>query len=370
MKQSYLFTLSLALVTVTASPVLRHKLVRREVPQEHSHEQFLRTVGKSLQEDNPDDIGDPVFALLGNAAAKKGLGKISDPDCLQQATADQAFTNAKAADDVDGMTAALVYRALERNSASVGATSKECTSIKAKNPEIAALTQHQDPASDGAAKKNKEVTLELAKQIASIGGDPQTALKAGTFKPGKKDDPTAAGNSCDDANDAEGCIFTQGLLVEDATPDEIKAAVAGTTGTSTSGNSAASNGTSVAAAGATPSAASVATGSTSTSNSNSNSNSKASSSKLDIGSATNPTIEFGPGFDNRKEDSFQPADKDEFTHGSATGVGIVTDFICQQLSDKFKASDVAIDACNQGAEAAKNKEGQAAANAFNSALGF
>lgn len=35
------------------------------------------------------------------------------------------------------------------------------------------------------------------------------------------------GNTCDDANDATGCIFTQNLLVNDATADEIDAAVAG-----------------------------------------------------------------------------------------------------------------------------------------------
>lgn len=33
----------------------------------------------------------------------------------------------------------------------------------------------------------------------------------------------AQGNTCDDANDAVGCIFTQKLLVEDATEDEIRA---------------------------------------------------------------------------------------------------------------------------------------------------
>ena len=83
--------------------------------------------------------------------------------------------------------------------------------------------------------------LELAKQIASIGGDPQLALQSGTFAPGQIGDPTAKGNSCDVQGDAEGCIFTQNLLVEDATAEEITAAVAGVsagaTATSTSGAS-------------------------------------------------------------------------------------------------------------------------------------
>ena len=53
--------------------------------------------------------------LLGNAAASKGQGSITNTDCLQQATADRAFTNAKAAGDVALMVGALQYRALERN---------------------------------------------------------------------------------------------------------------------------------------------------------------------------------------------------------------------------------------------------------------
>lgn len=177
----------------------------------------------SLNLNNPDKIVDPVFGLLGNAAANSGKGDIADTDCLQQAVADQAFTNAKAIGDVNGMVNALIFRALERNTGAVGQQSALCTSIQAKNPEIAALKQHQDPASDGAAATNKAITLELAKQIKSVGGDPLDAIKSGTFSPGQIGDPTAKGNSCDDANDAQGCIFTLNLLVPDATEAEILA---------------------------------------------------------------------------------------------------------------------------------------------------
>lgn len=116
---------------------------------------------------------------------------------MQTATADRAFTNAKNAKDVAGMTAALQYRAIERNTGAVGLKSVLCTSFKPVNPEIAALTQHQDPASDGAAAANKAVVLELAKQIASIGGNPVDALQTGTFKPGQLGDPTAKGFTCE-----------------------------------------------------------------------------------------------------------------------------------------------------------------------------
>ncbi|KAJ7288400.1 hypothetical protein C8J57DRAFT_1048371, partial [Mycena rebaudengoi] len=224
---------------------------------EHSHEQFLRSVQKSLNINNPDGIVDSVFGLLGNAAAAGGAGKITDATCLQQATADQAFTNAKAAGDVQGQVDALIFRALERNSGTVGGVTAPCTSIKAVNPEIAAIQQHQDPASPNAAAVNKAIVLELAKQIAAVGGDPQDALKSGTFAPGKIGDATGKGNTCDIADDAVGCIFTQNLLVEDATAQEIDAAVAGV---AAGGGAAATKATTKAPAATAPVAAAPATG--------------------------------------------------------------------------------------------------------------
>ncbi|KAI0050427.1 hypothetical protein FA95DRAFT_1487348 [Auriscalpium vulgare] len=218
-------TILLALLSISAS--VNAAPVRREVPQAHSHQSFIDSVGASLKLNNPAGIGSPVFGLLGDKAGAKGLGKITDVECLQQATADQAFTNAKAKGDVQGQVDALTYRALERNTAKIGQASNLCTSIKAVNPEIAAIQQHQDPASAGAAAHNKAVTLELAKQIAAVGGNPQDALKSGTFKPGNLNDHSGKGNTCNDANDHKGCIFTQNLIVNDATPDEINAAVKG-----------------------------------------------------------------------------------------------------------------------------------------------
>ncbi|GAB1517254.1 hypothetical protein RhiTH_000298 [Rhizoctonia solani] len=217
--------LALYLVSNSAALPIRRAIQIREVPQEHSHERILRAANVALKLNNPDNIQDAVFGLLGNAAAAAGAGKITDLDCLQTATADRAFTNAKAAGDVAGMTAALQYRALERNTGKIGLESVQCTSFTPTNPEIAAVTQHQDPAAQGAATKNKAIVLALAKQIASIGGNPQDALETGTFQPGDLNDATAKGNTCDDANDAQGCIISRNLIVLDATADEITAAV-------------------------------------------------------------------------------------------------------------------------------------------------
>lgn len=350
-------------VRSAAAPIWNPHLNRREVPQEHSHEKFLTTVNQFLKVDNPDGITDAVFGLLGNAAASAGQGKISNTDCLQQATADRAFTNAKAAGDVDGMTAALIYRALERNTGAVGQASVACTAIQAVNPEIAAISQHQDPASDNAAETNKAIVLELAVQIANIGGNPVDALQSGTFAPGQIGDPTAAGNGCDDQNDAVGCIFTQNLLVEDATEDEVNAAVAAsatatgsaaaavatecsadadTTGSGaavaasvTATASATATAGKAATAGTTTASASAAAATTAASQSTSTSTTTSTTSNLDLGSCSDPTIIFADGLDGRKEKSFEPNDTTTFTHGSALNIKVISDFICELPLDEL-----------------------------------
>ena len=209
----------------TVFSIPRAMLRGREVPQEHSHDRFLDGVRVNLALNNPNNIQDPVFGLLGDAAAAAGAGSITNLECLHQATADQAFTNAKAAGNVTGQADALMYAALERNTGKVGLASVLCNET-AVNPEIQAVQQHQDPASTGAAAGNKAVVLALAQQLASIGADPQEALLSGTFAPGNLDDDTGKGNTCDTVNDPDGgCIFSQNLLVDDATPAEISAAI-------------------------------------------------------------------------------------------------------------------------------------------------
>ncbi|OTA83658.1 hypothetical protein M434DRAFT_83792 [Hypoxylon sp. CO27-5] len=421
---------------------------RREVPQEHSHNKFLTGVGEALNLNNVDQVQDPVFALLGNAAAAQGAGLVEDLDCLQQRVADQAFTNAKEAGDVDGMANALIFRALERNTGSVGLASALCESETAKNPEIAAIQQHQDPASEGAAALNKQITLDLAVQLASIGADPQLALQSGTFAPGEVGDPTGAGNTCDTEDDAEGCIFTQNLLVEDATADEIDAAVAAAGGNANSGN--ANNN---AAAGDAADAdddgelsllyrISMQTiGATATTGVNVNAftgsvgsapvpvissnadkpfsvngaeflnqgaaiqracdvqknacanaanggdasisvadcdaqqqqcvaqNAKKRRQSVDTGDCGSPAISFGQQDDRGDEDAFAPVNTADFNHGSALKPAVITDFICSQLASKCQASDATVAQCQEGADAANSLEGQAAADAFNAALG-
>jgi hypothetical protein len=63
MHKKELYQLLAIVALACAGPVQK---VAREVPQEHSHEAILTSVTKSLNVDNPDNIGDPVFGLLGN----------------------------------------------------------------------------------------------------------------------------------------------------------------------------------------------------------------------------------------------------------------------------------------------------------------
>jgi hypothetical protein len=179
------FGLSTAVPTPRVNNLLvpRYTIRGREVPQEHSHERFLISTNTNLKLDNPDAIADAVFGLLGDAAAATGAGAITNLACLHKETADRAYTNAKAAGDIDGQADALLYAALERNTGKIGLESAACTDTMV-NPEIDAIEQHQDPAATGAADINKAIVLELAVQLASIGADPQLALLSGTFQPG------------------------------------------------------------------------------------------------------------------------------------------------------------------------------------------
>ncbi|WWC69753.1 uncharacterized protein I206_103696 [Kwoniella pini CBS 10737] len=336
-----------------ASPI--HKLTKREVPQEKSHASILTTVQTFLQQDNPLAIIDPVFGLLGNAAASAGQGQVKNTDCLQQAIADQAFTNAKASNDIEGMTAALTYRALERNTGQVGLASVLCTETTV-NPEIGEISQHQDPASEGAKNINKNITLNLSKQIASIGGNPIDALKSGTFAPGDITDQTAKGNSCDEDN----CIFDQILLVNDVTEDEINAAVAGitlktdttagndtTTGIETpipSGCPAATDNTISDATTSTSqdTAGNLETGADTPAGSN-----NAAVAGIDVGQCTDFSMTFAAGLEGRKADefSFEPTDQTNFNHGTALNPSIITQFMCDTFVNACAKSAATRDTC-------------------------
>lgn len=89
----------------------------------------------------------------------------------------------------------------------------------------------------------------------------------------------------------------------------------------------------------------------------------------EFGSCGSPAIEFAAGLDGRKEDSFEAVNQADFNHGSALNIKVIADFNCDQLVNKCKASADVVSKCNAAATAASSLKGQAAADAFNSALG-
>jgi len=378
---------SFALLATTVLYPVSAFPVKREVPQEHSHNAVIATVRTLLTKNNPLKVQDPVFALLGDAAAKAGAGDVTNLDCLQQIVADQAFTNAKAAGDVDGQTQALIFRALERNTGKVGLASVSCTGITATNPEIAAISQHQDPASTGAAAGNKAIVLALAKQIASIGGNPQDALKSGTFAPGKIGDPTAKGNTCDVADDTAGCIFTQNLLVDDATADEIDAAVKGVASSATSNSSssasaasnssdssaASSSNSSSAASDSTAAAAATETAAAAASTAASGS---AAAGAINTGTkCPDASVIFGHGLGGRSADSlsFEASDQTHFQKGSALNAQVIFNAICNGLVNTcgFKNTDSTVTQCKSAITQAEGagKNNGAVADEWNKLFG-
>ncbi|KAG9099074.1 hypothetical protein FRC06_005673 [Ceratobasidium sp. 370] len=87
-----------------------------------------------------------------------------------------------------------------------------------------------------------------------------------------------------------------------------------------------------------------------------------------FGTCSNPTIEFGVGFDGRTEASFQPVNKASFNHSSALNPTIITTFVCDQLVGPCNANKPAIDNCNAAKAAITGLTGQAVVDAFNAAV--
>ncbi|CAE6538924.1 unnamed protein product [Rhizoctonia solani] len=87
-----------------------------------------------------------------------------------------------------------------------------------------------------------------------------------------------------------------------------------------------------------------------------------------FGTCTNPTMEFGVGFDGRTEASFQPANKADFNHGSALNPAIIATAICDTFVNSCNANKAAIDNCAAAKAAISGLTGQAVADAFNKAV--
>ena len=135
--------------------------------------------------------------------------------------------------------------------------------------------------------------------------------------------------------------------------------------------------TAAAAASATDAAScaapsSVDTGAAAVASGSSSSSTGASGDIGDFGSCTVPQIEFGQGFDNRKETAFQPVDKASYNHESAQNMDIISQFICDTLTNSCGADDTAKATCQSAIAASKQAEAKTGgqADAFNAVFGI
>ncbi|EMD33508.1 hypothetical protein CERSUDRAFT_118084 [Gelatoporia subvermispora B] len=98
----------------------------------------------------------------------------------------------------------------------------------------------------------------------------------------------------------------------------------------------------------------------------------AASSIGNFGSCSIPQIEFGVGFDNRKETSFQPVDKTSYNHGSAQNIDIITQFMCDALVNTCGADQTAKNTCATAKAAADTVTAKTGgqADAFNAVFGI
>jgi len=87
------------------------------------------------------------------------------------------------------------------------------------------------------------------------------------------------------------------------------------------------------------------------------------------GTCGSPAIELVA---SGKEQRFQAVNQADFNHGGALAIGVISDFICGQISSKCKGSAAEVSTCDAASTAAKGTAGgktQAAADAFNTAIG-
>lgn len=167
-------------------------------------------------------------------------------------------------------------------------------------------------------------------------------------------------NAC--ANDANSGKLSGGVGQCDTQNTQCTAAAASGAANNNAGNNNSNNNS-----GNNSGANNAASGSSADSGSGSNGNAVAATGSF--GSCSNPSIKFANGLDGRKEAAFAPVNETDFNHGSALNIKVIADFICDRLNSSCKAGAAVVSTCQSASAAASQLQGQAAADAFNKALG-
>lgn len=296
-------------------------------------------------------------AVCGNLAGQAVTPLLAaQPECSQQDMADQIIDASKQFDAATAaamVAAAVEYRQVEKNtppdfSKNPPALRNSVFCQKApKNPQLNGLVQAQDPAND------PTLFFDPALGKTVIKGS-----QANTFPFGKSG---AVAQPAASSPAKAGTATTGGVLV--AQPDATNSACVTAITVTVTNTAVIADSTGAVTVKAGNGAATTAAAASST---------NAASTGANFGSCSTPEISFGAGFDGRKETSFEPTDKNSFNHGSAQNIAIITQFICDTLTNSCKANQVAKSLCATATTAANGAAAKtgAQADAFNAVFGI
>lgn len=303
-----------------------------------------------------------VCGTLAGAAITPLLA--AQPECSQQDMADQII-DAAAQFDADTQAnmieLAVEYRQAEKNTPPDFSTQSQtlrnsvfCQTAP-KNSQLNSLVQAQDPANDPNLFFDPALgaTVELGSQANTFpfgtnGTDTSSSTNNTSTVSAASETAQATGITTATKSATE--ITGTGVLAVDPCVSVVTVTVSGSATATASGAVTVSVGTST---GATP---------TSTSG----------SAIGNFGSCSVPQIEFGVGFDNRKETSFEPVDKQSYNHGSAQAIGIIAQFICDTLVNSCGADATAQATCAKAEAAVNNAPAETGGQAddFNAVFGI
>ncbi|CAA7266990.1 unnamed protein product [Cyclocybe aegerita] len=337
-----------SILAITSQQALgRENILERDGRAVHLYPRRFGQEQPAVLQKIRDACGGAVCGTLAGQAVTPLLA--AQPECSQQDMADAIIDASK---QFDAATAALMvaaaveYRQVEKNTPPDFSTNPPtlrnsvfCQKAP-KNPELNGLVQAQDPAND------PDLFFDPAlKATVRRGSQANTAPFDGVAAnpPAVPQEPEETEPVLEESPAATDCVTAVTVTV---TAGAAQATISDAV-TVTAGTPAATTAAPPAATPATPAGA-------------------------DFGSCTVPEIEFGVGFDNRRETSFRPADLQSFNHGSAQNIAIITQFICDTLTNSCRANQAAKDVCAQAqtaALAATAKTG-AQADAFNAVFGI
>lgn len=241
--------------------------------------------------------------------------------------------------------------------------------VQASSTQAAAATQTQAASSGSAPSTASGNNVQTF--TGSLGGPPPPVVSGTGNRPFSVNGNTfvnigaALGRSCDIQHNACADAANSGQLSGgvgqcDDQNTQCKAAASGASNTnapntSTTSDNASSSGSNNAASGNNADSGNAGNGS--------------SAATGDFGSCSDPSIKFANGLDGRTEPAFAPVNEADFNHGSALAIKVISDFICDRLNSSCKASAAVVSTCQSASAAASQLTGQAAADAFNKALG-